>query len=111
MIRKSTDVTNHSNAANEPVFNARGLMDADIPPESVIQQTMLPQAGQDFNAWMGSRVARYATRSYDWDALKFQADFDPKYRRAQMRYVGTGATGVAAITTPCQWGTLRFPRW
>ena len=41
-----------------------------------------------------SRVARYSTRQYDWDALKFQADFDPKYKRAQMRYVGTGGTGV-----------------
>lgn len=43
---------------------------------------------------MQSRIARYQSRSYDWDALKFQADFDPKYRRAQMRYMGTGATGV-----------------
>lgn len=42
-----------------------------------------------------TRVARYSTRSYDWDALKFQADYDPRYRRAQMRYVGTGGTGVA----------------
>ena len=42
-----------------------------------------------------SRVARFSTRKYDWDALKFQADYDPKYRRAQMRYVGTGGTGVA----------------
>jgi len=41
-----------------------------------------------------TRIARYETRTYDWDALKFQADFDPKYRRAQMRYVGTGGTGV-----------------
>ena len=43
---------------------------------------------------MNARIARYETRTYDWDALKFQADFDPKYRRAQMRYVGTGGTGV-----------------
>jgi quercetin dioxygenase-like cupin family protein len=48
----------------------------------------------DFKQWMESRVARHSTRRYDWDALKFQADFDPKYRRAQMRYVGTGGTGV-----------------
>lgn len=41
-----------------------------------------------------SRIARFETRRYDWDALKFQADFDPKYRRAQMRYVGTGGTGI-----------------
>lgn len=45
---------------------------------------------------MQPRIARYQSRSYDWDALKFQADFDPKYRRAQMRYMGTGATGVGA---------------
>ncbi len=43
---------------------------------------------------MESRIARFATRTYDWDALKFQADYDPKYRRAQMRYIGTGGTGI-----------------
>jgi mannose-6-phosphate isomerase-like protein (cupin superfamily) len=42
------------------------------------------------------RIARFETRRYDWGALKFQADFDPHYRRAQMRYVGTGGTGVAS---------------
>ena len=41
------------------------------------------------------RVARFETRRYDWNALKFQADYDPKYRRAQIRYMGTSATGVA----------------
>lgn len=54
------------------------------------------QAGASFSEWMESRVARFATRRYDWDALKFQADHDPKYRRAQMRYIGTGGTGVAS---------------
>lgn len=44
--------------------------------------------------WINTRIARYDTRTYDWDALKFQADFDPKYRRAQMRYMGTGGTGI-----------------
>jgi quercetin dioxygenase-like cupin family protein len=48
----------------------------------------------DFKKAMEARVARFTTRRYDWDALKFQADYDPKYRRAQMRYVGTGGTGV-----------------
>lgn len=53
---------------------------------------------------MNGRIARYKTRIYDWDALKFQADFDPKYRRAQMRYMGTGGTGVAhdANTVPSE---------
>ena len=43
-----------------------------------------------------SRIARYETRTYDWNALKFQADFDPKYKRAQMRYMGTGGTGLSS---------------
>ena len=52
--------------------------------------------GNSLASLMTRRTARHATRTYDWDALKFQADFDPKYRRAQLRYVGTGGTGVAA---------------
>ena len=44
---------------------------------------------------MKARVARFSSRKYDWDAMKFQADYDPIYRCAQMRYVGTGGTGVA----------------
>lgn len=47
-----------------------------------------------FEEWMETRVARFETRTYDWDALKFQADFDPKYARAQCRYMGTGGAGV-----------------
>ena len=50
--------------------------------------------GKTLDQWMDKCVVRYATRTPDWDALKFQADLDPKYRRAQLRYVGTGGTGV-----------------
>jgi NAD(P)-dependent dehydrogenase (short-subunit alcohol dehydrogenase family) len=57
--------------------------------------TLAQPEGSSLADWMNSRIARYDTRKYDWDALKFQSDFDPKYRRAQMRYVGTGGTGVA----------------
>ena len=60
--------------------------------------------GAAFGDWMESRVARLATRKYDWNALKFQADFDPKYRRAQKRFIGTGGTGVAT-------GGVRRTRW
>ena len=52
--------------------------------------------GASFQQWMDSRVAHRSTRTYDWNALKFQADHDPKYGRAQMRYIGTGGTGVAS---------------
>jgi mannose-6-phosphate isomerase-like protein (cupin superfamily) len=84
-----------SPAANEPVFNERGLLDPLIPTEADIQRSLMRPSGQGFSQWMESRVARKSSRRYDWDALKFQADFDPRYRRAQMRYVGTGGTGVS----------------
>ncbi len=51
--------------------------------------------GMSLGDWFeGQRIARFESRTYDWNALKFQADFDPKYRRAQMRYVGLGAAGA-----------------
>ena len=81
--------------ANDRQFNALGLYNANIKSESEIQAAML-QGEKSFADWLESRTARFATRRYDWDALKFQADYDPKYRRAQMRYVGTGGTGVAS---------------
>jgi mannose-6-phosphate isomerase-like protein (cupin superfamily) len=95
-------------AANDPVFNERGLLDAAIPQEAQIQQGMLQAAQQSFTDWLESRTARFATRRYDWDALKFQADFDPKYRRAQMRYVGTGGTGVTADVNTVPAGHFTF---
>src|SRR5205807_2083098 len=61
----------------------------EIKPDNVV----IPK-GENLSTWLSSRIARYDTRQLDWDALKFQADYDPKYRRAQMRYVGTGGTGV-----------------
>jgi len=95
-------------AANQPVFNTRGLMDATIPPEAEIQRSMMAKEGQSFADWLDGRVARFASRKYDWDALKFQADYDPAYRRAQMRYVGTGGTGVASDVNTVPSGHFTF---
>ena len=64
-------------AANQPHFNENGLLNPQIPPELQIQAGMLQKSDQTFATWMESRVARKSTRRYDWDALKFQADFDP----------------------------------
>jgi mannose-6-phosphate isomerase-like protein (cupin superfamily) len=64
--------------------------------------------GMSFSEWLNTRVARYSTRTYDWDALKFQADYDPTYRRAQMRYVGTGGTGVAKDSNTVPAGGFTF---
>src|SRR5919202_344715 len=41
-------------------------------------------------------IARRATRALDWEVLGFQARVDPKYERAQMRYVGVGGAGKKA---------------
>ncbi len=95
-------------AANQPVFNERGLIDAAIPPEADIQRGMMQAPGQSLADWLEGRVARFASRKYDWDALKFQADFDPTYRRAQMRYVGTGGTGVTADSNTVPSGHFTF---
>lgn len=81
------------------------MTDLSVPPtQPADQPSWARPAGASFEDWMSTRVARYQTRRYDWDALKFQADFDPKYRRAQMRYMGTGGTGVAsdANTVPAE---------
>ncbi len=59
-------------------------------------ETWQQPEGVSFEDWMSKRIARFETRTYDWDALKFQADFDPKYARAQCRYMGTGGTGVSS---------------
>ncbi|HYP69366.1 MAG TPA: cupin domain-containing protein [Variovorax sp.] len=69
---------------------------SDLSDQKNIEQPSWARPeGVSLEQWMTTRIARYSTRKYDWDALKFQADFDPKFRRAQMRYVGTGGTGVA----------------
>ena len=83
-------------------------MDATIPPEAEIQRSMMAKEGQSFSSWLDGRVARFASRKYDWDALKFQADYDPAYRRAQMRYVGTGGTGVASDVNTVPSGHFTF---
>lgn len=71
---------------------------ADVKEHVREQHSWDRPSGASFEAWMKSRVARVADRPYDWNALKFQADYDPKYRRAQKRFIGTGGTGVASDT-------------
>ena len=79
--------------------------------DSNVGETLRRPEGASLEAWMNTRIARYSTRKYDWDALKFQADHDPKFRRAQMRYVGTGGTGVASdVNTICLLYTSPSPR-
>lgn len=87
-----TDVDEPLNPNGKPEMN-------DNPAQRTVSQHSWDRpTGTSFEEWMESRVARLSTRRYDWDALKFQADFEPKYRRAQMRYVGTGGTGVSSDT-------------
>jgi quercetin dioxygenase-like cupin family protein len=71
-------------------------MDSPSNPRSAAAATGMGAPASSLADLMNKRIARYATRTYDWDALKFQADYDPKYRRAQMRYMGTGGTGIEA---------------
>lgn len=52
------------------------------------------QPGADLEALIDSCVATRDTRKEDWDTLGFQAAAGgDRFRRAQIRYVGSGATG------------------
>ena len=68
----------------------------DKPHEtSEVVHTWKRPDGLSLGDWIeNERIARFESRTYDWNALKFQADYDPKYKRAQMRYIGLGAAGA-----------------
>jgi len=48
---------------------------------------------QDLEAFTDSLLATKDSREPDWGTLSFQEKAGPQYRRAQIRYVGSGATG------------------
>lgn len=56
-------------------------------------QPGLAYESADLERFTDSLVASQASREPDWDALGFQTKAGPQYRRAQIRYVGSGATG------------------
>lgn len=47
----------------------------------------------DLEKLIDSCVATAASREEDWDTLAFQAKAGDQFRRAQIRYIGSGATG------------------
>lgn len=49
--------------------------------------------GTDLEALIDSCIASRETRVEDWDTLAFQAKAGDEFRRAQVRYIGSGATG------------------
>ena len=50
-------------------------------------------ADDDVDALIDSRIARRDNRVEDWDTLAFQAKAGDQFRRAQIRYIGSGGTG------------------
>lgn len=47
----------------------------------------------DLDALIDSCIASRESRVEDWDTLGFQAKAGDQFRRAQIRYIGSGATG------------------
>lgn len=47
----------------------------------------------DLDKFVDSLIATRETRRPDWDTLGFQTKAGSQFRRAQIRYVGSGATG------------------
>lgn len=50
-------------------------------------------ATSDLDGLIDSCIASRETRIEDWDTLAFQAKAGEEFRRAQVRYIGSGATG------------------
>lgn len=48
---------------------------------------------QDLETLIDSGLATRESRNEDWDTLAFQAKAGEEFRRAQIRYIGSGATG------------------
>ncbi len=53
----------------------------------------LDYATADLAEYADSLILTEESRHEDWDTLGFQAKAGDQYRRAQIRYVGSGATG------------------
>jgi quercetin dioxygenase-like cupin family protein len=53
----------------------------------------LDYATADLTAFTDSLILTKDSRYEDWDTLGFQAKAGDQFRRAQIRYVGSGATG------------------
>lgn len=48
---------------------------------------------QELADLLATRIAARETRREDWDTLNFQTKAGPEFARAQIRYIGSGATG------------------
>lgn len=51
------------------------------------------QTSVDLEQLIDSSIASRSSRAEDWDTLGFQAKAGDEFRRAQIRYIGSGATG------------------
>lgn len=69
------------------------MKDNNVTNETLFENV---EIDTEFGELIESRIARFESRKYDWNALGFQADYNPVYRRAQVRYLGTGAAGVTS---------------
>lgn len=49
--------------------------------------------GTELDTLLDGCIASRETRAEDWDTLAFQAKAGDEFRRAQIRYIGSGATG------------------
>lgn len=56
-------------------------------------QATTDDRSRELEALLDSRIASRETRDEDWETLKFQTQAGPEFARAQIRYIGSGATG------------------
>ncbi len=56
--------------------------------------TVPAEKSQSLEERMDKYTVKFASREEDWGALDFQTKVSPNYRRAQIRYLGGGGTGM-----------------
>jgi quercetin dioxygenase-like cupin family protein len=62
--------------------------------QTTTNEQTAPAPGADLDALIDSCIATAESRYEDWDALGFQAaQGGDRFKRAQIRYIGSGATG------------------
>ncbi len=83
---------------------------SDMSQQENIKRSWERPADASFDQWMESRVARFSTRRYDWDALKFRADYDPSTAAPRCATSVPAVPAVAADTNTVPSSISRSPR-
>src|SRR6185312_6412772 len=79
--------------------SAKKVVDKSLRSKRICTRQMGVAMATDLEQLIDSCLARREARYEDWDTLGFQAKAGDEFRRAQIRYIGSGATGDHSTDT------------